>query len=304
MIGASGDWIEVRVLAPMEWQELVADELVRCAPVAGIAFGRPSLASSPAPAGADWVRAFFESEVDSPHLRQQISKAVASLAERAHAPELRGLEASFRLVPREDWASSWRKTWKPFRLGHWVVAPRDWTGRLRAGDRRLVLEPGGAFGTGRHATTRACLRAIQRRLVPGTRALDCGTGSGILAVVAALEGARSVLGFDNDPSALIYARELAELNGTEARCEWRAGGFEVLGGAERFEAVFANIYADVIARHAVDLAERMTPDGWFVVSGCSVDRREETLAAVAAAGLRVQERHTRGRWDAFSGVRR
>jgi len=155
-------WIEVRALAPIGWQELVADALT-IGPCTSVAFGRPSLASDEPPPGFELVRTFIPSHADSPSLRAELSRTVASLAERADAPELADIALEFRALPPEDYATSWKKGWKAFRVGRLcVVAP--WSAaHPRSGDVVMRLEPGGAFGSGRHATTRTCLRVIQER---------------------------------------------------------------------------------------------------------------------------------------------
>lgn len=291
------------MLAPLEWHELVAEALT-LGPCTSVAFGSASLASEQPPEGWDWVRTFVLESDDSEPLRAHLSAQLAQLASRSAIAELVGLELRFRRLPPEDYANSWRKSWKALRIARFAITPYDWTGRLRAGDVRLLLEPGGAFGTGRHATTRACLQTVSERTLEGARVLDAGTGSGILCVAAALCGAQYALGFDIDPAALPYSRELAERNGVAARCEFRVGGFECLRPDERnFDGVLANIFADLIAAHASDLAQRLAPGGWFAFSGCASHKREPTLAAIQAAGLELDELATRGRWDTFRGRR-
>ncbi len=294
-------WIEIGVLAPLEWHELVADALA-LGPCTSVAFGRPSLGSEAPPPGWDWVRTFVIEAQDSDALRAKVAEQLGQLAQATGAPELAGLTPRFRRLPPEDYANSWRKSWKALRVGGFAITPYDWRGTLRPGDVPLLLEPGGAFGTGRHATTRACLRAVRERVKPGQRVLDAGTGNGVLCVAAALLGAEHALGFDIDPSALPYAHELAERNGVSARCEFRVGGFECLAESERgFDGVLANIFADLIAAHAAEMARRLAPRGWFAFSGCVNSKRPATLAAIDAAGLEVERLATRGRWDTYVG---
>ena len=303
----------------MGWQELVAETLA-FGPCTSVAFGRPSLASEPAPEGQEYVRTFFSSHEDSPELRASITRALCELAERAEAPELAGLAPQFRALPPEDYANSWKKSWKPFRVGRLsVTAP--WTPREAAGDELatpsaakramraaqdvpMLLEPGGAFGSGRHATTRACLRAIQERVRPGQRVLDAGTGSGILAVTAVLFGASEALGFDFDPNAEPYANQLARANGVADHARFVTAGFECLARETRpFDAVFANIYSDVIAEHVGTLRDALVPGGWFVFSGCPVQHAIETKSAIESSGLLLDEMRVRGRWHTFLGRR-
>lgn len=296
-------WTEISVLAPLEWHELVADALA-LGPCTSVAFGSPSRATPPPRAGWDWVRTFVLESEDNAQFRQHLSAQIARLGQRSGVAELAGLELSFRRLPPEDYANSWRKGWKALRVGRFAITPYDWKGSLRPSDIRLLLEPGGAFGTGRHATTRACLATVAKRAREGARVLDAGTGNGILCVAAALSGARQALGFDIDPAARPYALELAERNGVAERCEFRVGGFDCLGAGERdFDGVVANIFADLIAAHAADMAERLARGGWFAFSGCISHKRQSTLEAIRAAGLEVEELATRGRWDTFRGRR-
>lgn len=296
-------WTEVRVLVPIGWEELVAECLAR-PPCTTVVFGRPSLGTDAAPEGFEWLRTFLVEGDDDAAARAAIAERLGSLAGATGAEELRGLEPSFRRLPAEDWAVSWRKSWKPMRVGRLCLVPPDWDRPLRAGDVRLVLEPGGAFGTGRHATTRGCLRALQERPLTGARVLDAGCGSGVLGVAALLLGADHVLAFDNDPNALPYARHLFEANGVADRADLRVAAFEDLRGDEgAFDLVLANIYADVIELHAGDLARRLVPGGRFVFSGCPVDKLAGVRAAVAAAGLELGAERTRGRWVTLTGRR-
>lgn len=299
---SSLSWIEVRVLAPEGWQELVAETLA-IGPCTSVAFGRPSLASEPAPEGFEYVRTFLPSHADSPALRDSIRAALDDLGARAEVDELRALALEFRALPPEDYARSWMKVWKPFRLGRIAVVAPWKTSTLRAGDLRLELEPGGAFGSGRHATTRMCLGVLQQRLVPGTRLFDAGSGSGILAVAAALLGAREAVGFDIDPNAQPWAEELARRNGLAERARFLTAGFECLPALGVCDALLANIYSDVIQEHAGTLRAALRPGGWFAFSGCPAQHAAATRAAIEQSGLRLEEVRVRGRWNTFVGVR-
>jgi len=303
LLAMQPSWTQIAVLAPLEWHELVADALA-LGPCTSVAFGRPSLGSEAPPEGWDWVRTFVLASEDSPQLRANIEAKLAQLARDVGADELVGLAPTYKALPPEDYANSWRKSWKAFRVADFAITPYEWRGALRANDQRLDLEPGGAFGTGRHATTRNCLRAIRDELRPGERVLDAGTGNGVLCVASALLGADRALGFDIDPSAIPYAVELAERNGVADRCEFRVGGFECLRPDDAgFDGVLANIFADLIAAHVPDMARRLRPGGWFAFSGCVVSKRPATLAAIEASGLLVERIVTRGRWDTFRGRR-
>ncbi|MBK7878450.1 MAG: 50S ribosomal protein L11 methyltransferase [Planctomycetes bacterium] len=293
-------WTEVRVLVPESWQELVAEALA-IGPCTSVAFGRPSLAVDAPPAGFEFVRTFLPSTSDSPEVRDELLAVLRALASNTGAAELADLRVEFKELPHEDYANSWKKSWKPFRARRLCVLPSWSRARPRPGDRVLKLEPGGAFGSGRHATTRTCLFVLQERIRGGERVLDAGSGSGILAVTAALLGAREALGFDIDPTAETYANALAKDNGVDARCRFATGGFEHLRGT--YDVVLANIYSDVIQLHAKDLAAALAPNGWFAFSGCPMHHADATRAAILTAGLTLEEERVRGRWHTLVGAR-
>jgi ribosomal protein L11 methyltransferase len=296
-------WTEVRVLAPMGWPELVAETL-QDGPCTSVAFGRPSLGVAAAPEGFEYVRTFLPRVEDTDTNRARIRSALSDLAVATGEPALARLDIEFKPLPPEDYATSWMKVWKPFRVGKLCVLS-PWTkSKTRAGDVTMVLEPGASFGSGRHATTRMMLRAIQERLRPGERVVDCGTGSGILAVAAAQFGASEVVAFDIDPNAAPNARDLAERNHVGKRCRFATGGFELLAARDRpFDVLLANIYSDILQLHAPDFRAHLRPGGWFALSGCPAQHAAATDRALLEAGLRVTARPTRGRWHTFVGAR-
>jgi ribosomal protein L11 methyltransferase len=294
-------WIEVRVLVPNGWQELVAETMM-FGPCTSAAFGRPNLAVEEAPEGFDYVRIFISKKEDTPVLRAELQGKLNQLATLTEEPELEQLELRFNELPQEDYANSWKMSWKPFRVGPLCLLP-PWDDReVAPHEKRLTIQPGGSFGSGRHATTRTCLKVLTRRIQGGERILDAGTGSGIFCVSSALLGAESCLGFDIDPYSAEAAGDLARDNDVIDRCTFRVGGFETLRPDEQeFDVVLANIYSDIIQEHAQALADRLTAKGWFAFSGCPHQHLEPTLAAIAEAGLVIDEPLQRGRWHTFVG---
>lgn len=273
-------WIEVRVLCPAEWSELVAEHVAKVTE-GSVAFGRSSRAADPVPEGAELVRGFYPIDRDSTELRDRLGKQLAGLAEATEDERLSELELLFKPLPPEDWANSWRKSWKPFRAGRLAVVTYDWKGELRPTDLPLRLEPAGAFGTGRHPTTRQCLRWLSALDLAGKRVLDAGCGSGILSVAAKLLGAKEVFGFDIDERSVPEGESLARVNGIEDGIRFAHGGFEnLLGMALSYDVVLANIYADVLADHAQVLLEVGASEAQFCFSGIHerhIDGTVETL---------------------------
>ncbi|MFN9786049.1 MAG: 50S ribosomal protein L11 methyltransferase [Planctomycetia bacterium] len=301
-VSAPQSWTEIRVLAPLGWHELVAEALAfdECS---SVAFGRSSLAAEPVPEDREVVRAFVSSKLDTPAFRAKVHAALEALAEASGAEELADLPLEFKPLPPEDYANSWKKSWKPFRVGR-IAVHAPWS-RIapRSGDLVMVLEPGATFGSGRHPTTRLCLDLLHGAVAPGARVLDAGTGTGILAVAAALLGAGECTGFDIDPHSQPSAEDLARSAGVEGRCRFLTGGFERIP-AGAFDLVVANIYSDILQAQAGRVRSMLAPGGRWIASGVPTPHDRATRAAFERAGL-VLERHVaRGRWQAYCGVAR
>jgi ribosomal protein L11 methyltransferase len=171
----------------------------------------------------------------------------------------------------------------------------------------VTLDPGMAFGTGQHETTRMCLEALERAVRRGARVLDAGCGSGILAIAAAKLGAREVLAIDVDADCVRITGENARLNGVEAIVRARRGS---LGDAwpfdeppAAFDVVVANIIARVIVDLSPDLAAALAAGGRLIVSGVIGEREREVCDALTSAGLRIDVVRAMGDWRCIEAVR-
>jgi ribosomal protein L11 methyltransferase len=211
-----------------------------------------------------------------------------------------------RVVHEADWAEAWKAHFPVLRVGRRIVIKPTWRRHRRQPDEVVVaLDPGMAFGTGLHPTTRLCLAALERvadrGLVDGARVLDVGCGSGILAIAAARLGAASVLGIDTDPIAVEATEANAARNRLTPRIAARQGSLPT--GAPRFDVVLANLIAGVLVALARELAAEIRPGGTLVASGIYVDRETEVRDAFAAVGLEVGDRSAEGDWVALEAVR-
>lgn len=198
-------------------------------------------------------------------------------------------------VSEEDWADSWKQYYKPLRCGKRIMIVPVWEQYEPSPDDIVVLmDPGMAFGTGTHETTRLCAALLEEYTRPDDRMIDVGCGSGILAICASKLGASECLACDIDPDAVRVARENTELNQTpNVHCEVSDLVSEVK--PELFDIAAVNIVADVIIRLAPDIGRYLTDDAVLIVSGIICERAEETLAALKSAGFTlVSERRENG----------
>jgi ribosomal protein L11 methyltransferase len=207
-------------------------------------------------------------------------------------------EITVRFVEESDWADAWKQYFKPQRIGRRIVVKPTWeTFDPAPDDLILQIDPGMAFGTGLHATTRLCLRALEDVVSPGAQVADVGTGSGILAVGAALLGAGRVEAVDVDPLAVRIARENVTLNGVADVVQVEEADAPPVGP---FDVVVANILADVILGMAPALRDALRPGGVLVASGIIDTRAGDVEHGLEAAGFAAVELRSEGEWAALT----
>jgi ribosomal protein L11 methyltransferase len=210
------------------------------------------------------------------------------------------LEYSHSILLEEDWLEQWKRDFKPLRVGKHLVVTPTWEDVQRGqGDRVIRIDPGQAFGTGHHETTRLCLEWLESWAETegggsSKSLLDVGTGSGILAIAAALLGFDRILALDNDPQAIHVARENLVLNGVTDRIELRAGDVDAV--ESRYEVVLANILALPLIEMAPLLAQRLECSGRLILSGILVEQSEAVQSAYEAQDLRLYNRVVAGEW--------
>lgn len=226
------------------------------------------------------------------------AEAVSFLKERFQAEQI-PFELDSDSCVEEDWINNWKKYFKPIPVGEKLLIRPLWEDEYDAQGRTVLhLEPGLAFGTGTHETTRLCLELLERYVTPGIDFLDMGCGSGILSVAALLLGAKSAVGVDIDPLAVKTAVENAATNGVAERFTGICGNLaEKVTG--KFQVVAANIVADIVIELSKDAPRFLTKDSTYIVSGIIDTREEDVLAAIAPTFQVIERREEKG-WVAMA----
>jgi ribosomal protein L11 methyltransferase len=292
------EWLEIAVPAAPADVEPVADVLRRHAP-AGVSIeetrsprergGRPSAD------GRALVKAYLPLDAELPRKRRALRRDLCALPLTSSLPRLRG-----RRVREEDWADAWKRFFGVEHVGRRLVVCPSWR-RYRPAPGEIVvrLDPGMAFGTGQHPTTRLCLTLLETHLRPGDRVLDLGTGSGILAIAAALLGAGEVLALDVDAVAVKVAKANAAANGVEDRVTVAEGTLGASGSSlGPFDCVAININAETILEVAAAVVAALRPGGVAIVSGITTQGVGECSQALTAAGAPVREIAAEDCWRA------
>jgi ribosomal protein L11 methyltransferase len=305
-----GAWLELSVTADLEAVEVVSEILGRYATGGTTVEPAFDLVDEGLGAQVDVsrpaiVRAYIPArDLDAAN---EAASDVGTALGHLQAFGLRPIgELQTRIVHEEDWADAWKVYFPVLRVGRRLVIRPTWRRhRRRADDVVITMDPGMAFGTGLHPTTRLCLAALEsvadRGAIDGARVLDVGCGSGVLAIAALALGAASALGVDTDPIAIESTTANARRNHVVRRVRARAGSLP--SGEPPFDVVLANLIAGVLVPLAPMLADEMRPGGVLLASGIFVDREVEVARAFEAAGLEVSARTAEGDWVALE-VRR
>lgn len=303
------EWIEASVHSNTEGAEIVSEALMRFGAKGTQIIDRADAEDSRRP-GAQWdlidqdvidampeeviVKAWFSGDAGLQGLRDSLLQlpALSGMA-------LGSLKLALKGVQDQDWAEEWKRYYKPLRLGERLVIRPSWEPyQPLAEDIVIDLDPGMAFGTGTHESTALCMGLLEKHAVSG-RALDVGTGSGILALAMAKLGASEVLAIDIDPLAVKAATENVAMNGLQQAVTVRQG--DLLSAVEgRYALGCANILADVIMALAPGMLAVLEPGAPFICSGIIKDRADEVEARLLGVGYALLDRLHRGEWAAFA----
>ena len=304
----AGAWLELAVEADAEAVEAVSEIIGRVA--TGGTTVEPAfdlieegLGARVDPTRPAVVRGYVEAGATAERAAAEVSEAIGHL----QAFGLRPIgELRTRVVHDADWAEAWKAFFPVMRIGRRLVIRPTWRQHMAAADDVvLALDPGMAFGTGLHPTTRLCLAALEPLAedsrLDGARVLDVGCGSGILAIAALKLGAAAAVGVDTDPIAVEATTANAARNELGARLTARESSLP--SGEGPFDIVLANLIAGVLIPLAPFLRDELSPRGTLLASGIFVDRATDVVAAFETAGLVIEERTSEGDWVAVRARR-
>lgn len=227
------------------------------------------------------------------------AEAVSFLSDRFRAENI-AFEIDENLCKNADWENNWKKYFKPMPIGERLLIHPIWEQEYEAGNRAVLhLEPGLAFGSGTHDTTRLCLESIEKYAVKGKTMLDVGCGSGILSVAGLLLGVDRATGVDIDALAVKTAKENGLTNGFDESVYTVLQGSLTDKVSGQFDIIAANIVADIIMILCRDVKNYLAPGGIFITSGIIEPREQDVLNAFEENGIEVIARHESGGWLCF-----
>lgn len=206
-------------------------------------------------------------------------------------------------VKEEDWANNWKQYFKPMKVGEKLLLCPTWEAENLNGedaDRiKLLIDPGMAFGSGQHETTKLCMELIEKYITPDTNMLDVGTGSGILGIAGLLLGAGSVTGVDIDALSVKVAKENAEINGVGDKFDVKCGNLaDDISG--KYSMISANIVADIILTLIPDAKKLLSEDGIFIMSGIIDIRYEDVEKGLSDNNFEIMEVKRERGWCAIT----
>ena len=258
--------------------------------------------------GISQIRLYIEDDANAPEKISLLRGELAAFKAQHPGKDLGSLEVTLDSLKEEDWENSWKQYYQPIPIGEKLIIVPQWMEPDPSSDRiPVLLDPGMIFGTGAHASTQMCLRALERAVAGKERVIDLGSGSGILSIAALLLGADTAIGVDIDPKAEDIARDNAALSGLTAP-RFQAVTGNVIGDRAMMEQlsqggydiVLANIVADVIIPLSVVVPNFLRPDGLFICSGVLNTRLDEVKTALEQAGLEIAEIETQDDWCRLS----
>lgn len=242
------------------------------------------------------ITAYYPETVNLEMIRQEVKEHLAQL--RDFGLEIGETQLTTQQLAEEDWADNWKKYFEPARVTHDLTIVPSWTDyEATIGEKIIKLDPGMAFGTGTHPTTKMSLFVLEQILRGGETVLDVGTGSGVLSIASSLLGAKDIYAYDLDEVAVRVAQENIELNPDMENIHVASG--DLLRGVEiEADVIVANILADILVNLTDDAYRLLKDEGYLIMSGITSEKWNLVRESAEAAGFFLETHMIQGEWNA------
>lgn len=242
------------------------------------------------------ITGYYPDSVDIEDIAAQANERLAELD--GFGLETGDIELTRQELAEEDWADNWKKYFEPARITHDLTIVPSWTDyEVTTGEKIIKLDPGMAFGTGTHPTTKMSLFALEQVLRGGETVLDVGTGSGVLSIASSLLGAKEIFAYDLDDVAVRVAQENIALNAGTENIHVAAG--DLLKGVDiEADVIVANILADILVNLTDDAYRLLKDEGYLIMSGIISEKWELVRESAEAAGFFLETHMIQGEWNA------
>lgn len=243
------------------------------------------------------ITAYYPESADMSVITTQVNERLAELSD--FGLETGQVEVSTQELAEEDWAENWKKYYEPARITHDLTIVPSWTDyEATAGEKIIKLDPGMAFGTGTHPTTKMSLFALEQVLRGGETVIDVGTGSGVLSIASSLLGAKDIYAYDLDDVAVRVAQENIDLNAGMDDIQVATGDL-LKGVTQEADVIVANILADILVNLTEDAYRLVKDEGYLIMSGIIADKLDMVLESAYSAGFFLETQMVQGEWNAL-----
>lgn len=243
------------------------------------------------------ITAYYPSSTNLADVTVTINEQLAELA--SFGLQVGQVTVESQELAEEDWADNWKKYYEPARITHDLTIVPSWTDyEASAGEKVIKLDPGMAFGTGTHPTTKMSLFALEQVLRGGETVIDVGTGSGVLSIASSLLGAKTIYAYDLDDVAVRVAQENIDLNQGTDNIHVAAGDL-LKGFGQEADVIVANILADILVLLTDDAYRLVKDQGYLILSGIISEKLDMVLEAAFSAGFFLETHMVQGEWNAL-----